>query len=175
MASSENLRGPPSSHPSPSRKLQPQVHAVPFLEKHYSINNQQSSNILKNADFPQAIHIFFSSKKNVNLKREIFVPLEHDLSYPATRYFLRHEAVETPSASVPAIFRAIPSHLDRSLTPNVGRSGLCCIFRSRPILFGNQSCRISIISQEKIPIFDILSLTLTKNAANHMQERPKGN
>ena len=104
MASSENLRGPPSSHPSPSRKLQPQVHAVPFLEKYYSINNQQSSNILKNSGFPQAIHIFFSSKKNVNLKREIFVPLERD-------FVLSRHAVFPPPRGRGNAFRFSASYI----------------------------------------------------------------
>ncbi len=40
--------------------------------------------VLKRSDFSQVIHIFFSSQKNVNLKREILVPLERDFILFAT-------------------------------------------------------------------------------------------
>ena len=38
----------------------------------------QKGNLRRNTNFLQAIHIFFSSEKNVNLKREVFLLLESD-------------------------------------------------------------------------------------------------
>ena len=43
--------------------------------------------ILKRLGFSQVIHIFFSSQKNVNLKREIYVPLERGVILFATFVF----------------------------------------------------------------------------------------
>ena len=43
--------------------------------------------ILKHSDFSQEIHIFFSSKKNVNLLREIRVAPERDSILFATFAF----------------------------------------------------------------------------------------
>ena len=60
--------------------------------------------ILKHSDFSQAIHVFFSSQKNVNLKREILVPLERDSALSLHAAFLLHEAVKAPSASALQIF-----------------------------------------------------------------------
>ena len=43
--------------------------------------------VLKRLVFSQVIHIFFSSQKNVNLKREIYVPLERGAILFATFVF----------------------------------------------------------------------------------------
>ena len=47
-------------------------------ESFYSINNQRGVFLLGEVDFFQVIHIFFSSEKKVNLKREICLPLGSD-------------------------------------------------------------------------------------------------
>ena len=69
---------------SPLPVLFPSVGSIPksrssyFKENPYFVNNQQNKYILKHSGFSQAIHFFFSSKKNVNRLEEICIPLEND-------------------------------------------------------------------------------------------------
>ena len=73
-----------STQPCPLPVLFPSVGAIPksissyFEDESYFINNQRHKNSLKHAGFSQAIHIFFSSQKNVNRLKNISVPLGSD-------------------------------------------------------------------------------------------------
>ena len=73
--------------PSPSVSSIPESMWFCFWAKIYFINNQLDRRRLGQAGFSQAIHIFFSSKKNVNRLRKIFLPLERDLCHSATWSF----------------------------------------------------------------------------------------
>ena len=72
------------------------------------INNQQNKESIETHIFSLEIHTFFSSKKNVNLKRKVCMPLENGFVRFRHAAFFPQEAVKTSSASAQQTFSLSP-------------------------------------------------------------------